>query len=198
MNFLEQIIALIIIINPFAAISLYIALTDKYSDLRHKIVIWRIVKKMFLILLAFLLIGSLVLKFYGLSIDEIRIAGGFLLFFSSWKTINKKEEHEKIIKNSKEDISFFPMAMPMLAGPSAISYIIQLNTTGNLMDWLFILKMVGVLVVCSAITYVILYSFKWIKKIGNGILMAMSKLMSFFMLALAIKMIIIGILNIFK
>ena len=86
-----------------------------------------------LILLSFFFAGSLILHFFGISINAMRIAGGLIILISGFallngkfvesRAMNKKVKEEAL---EKEDISFAPMAMPMLSGPGSISLLIGL------------------------------------------------------------------------
>ena len=84
-------------------------------------------------------IGVYLLNFFGITIPALRVAGGLVIFRSGWQLLNvkhKKEISGKIKEESdkKDDISFSPLAMPLLAGPGSMSFLITLYASRN-DDW---------------------------------------------------------------
>ncbi|MBN2428922.1 MAG: YchE family NAAT transporter [Deltaproteobacteria bacterium] len=129
-EYIKILIGLIAIVNPFGAVPLFISLTaGAESRERHKII--NIVAiAVTVILLVALLIGEELLQFFGISINSFRVAGGILLLLMSVSmlnaklspTVQTKEEAEE--SKEKESIAVVPLAMPLLAGPGAITTVI--------------------------------------------------------------------------
>ncbi len=129
-EYIKILIGLIAIVNPFGAVPLFISLTAGAENReRHKI-INIVAVAVTVILLVALLIGEELLQFFGISINSFRVAGGILLLLMSISmlnaklspTVQTKEEAEE--SKEKESIAVVPLAMPLLAGPGAITTVI--------------------------------------------------------------------------
>ena len=86
-----------------------------------------------LILVVFALFGEDLLRVLGISLDSFRIAGGIMLFLIALdmvfekRTERREQRAQKVMETPEiEDVSIFPMAIPMLAGPGAIAAIMLL------------------------------------------------------------------------
>jgi multiple antibiotic resistance protein len=88
----------------------------------------------------FTLIGPLILRFFGITTQAFRIAGGIIFFSIGWDMLNARRSRVKTTKEEeressvKEDIGIVPLGIPTLAGPGAITTVIALNgqTNGDL------------------------------------------------------------------
>jgi multiple antibiotic resistance protein len=90
-----------------------------------------------LVLLLFAVGGAAFLQVMGISIDAFRIAGGIMLFLIALemvfekRTERREDRAEKIRAEEPTDISIFPMAMPMIAGPGSIASVMLLMSQSN-------------------------------------------------------------------
>lgn len=199
-SLLYGLISLLVIVNPIGAVPVFISLSENYGEFKKKVYIWRICKNMFIMLAFFSLIGIYVLNFFGLGIAEMKISGGLMLLITAWKIATTPPPSKKapLSKQDKEDITFSPMVMPVLAGPATIARIIDLNSeySNNYGFWSYLMVLILIFII-SSISLLTLKSSTWIRKVllkGNRI-HAFSKIMSFFILAIAIKLIMEGIKN---
>ncbi|MEZ4981523.1 MAG: MarC family protein [Saprospiraceae bacterium] len=97
----------------------------------------------------------------------------------------------------KEDISFSPMAMPMLSGPGSISLLIGLFSEHQAWDARFVVA--GVVVVTGFLVYLVLRASPYLYKLmGEGGLKAVSRIMGFIVMAIGIQTIIMGIVSLVK
>ena len=87
---------------------------------------------MILILVAFFFAGNIILDFFGIQLDHVRIAGGLLISISAMSLLGKDAHKGKPIAKEvqeegmqKEDITFAPMAMPLLSGPGSIALMME-------------------------------------------------------------------------
>ena len=138
---LSNYVSLLSLINPLGAIPVFLSLTANHDKEWIKTQVLKTSFNVLLICLISFLIGNYVLHFFGISIDALKIAGGIIIARSGFQLLNakhKKDVGKKIQKESliKEDISFTPLAMPLLSGPGSISYLINQSiqtseATGN-------------------------------------------------------------------
>ncbi|MDM7916158.1 MAG: MarC family protein [Candidatus Eisenbacteria bacterium] len=121
-SFLAMVVNLFLIIDPVGSIPLVAALTRGTPASRRRRMVARAVLIAFLVLGFFAIAGRPVLRYFGVQIPAVRIAGGVLLFFIGlemlYGRISRTEttEGEELEAAGKEDISITPLAIPLLAG----------------------------------------------------------------------------------
>lgn len=192
--FITSCISLFSLINPLSALPVFISLTNGYSELQRKITIRRTAVYIFLISVISFFAGTYILEFFGITIYALKLAGGIIISRSGFLLLNSQhkgdvkgdvEEESKI----KEDISFSPLAMPLLAGPGSISLLINLSLVHNKWDEKGIL-IASILVVSVLIYFIFLLAPRILKYLGQAGLKSMSKIMGFIVLSLGIQMIV--------
>ena len=193
--------ALFSVVNPMGAVPFFLGMTPDYTpkERNHTALMSSIF--FVLILLSFFFAGTAILSFFGITINAMRIAGGLIIMSSGYallqgkfaesRAINKKVREETL---AKEDISFSPMAMPMLSGPGSISLLIGLYNEYEGWDEKFMVA--GTVVFLGFIIYFILRSSPMLFRIlGVTGLKALSRIMGFLVMAIGIEFIIDGIVN---
>jgi multiple antibiotic resistance protein len=129
-EYVQIIIALIVIIDPLGAIPIFIGLTANQSDGQRKRTAYVASLAVAIILVVSCFIGEFILKLFGISIASFRVGGGILLMLMSIAMMNakispaKRTESEEEEAHGKEHIAVVPLAIPLLAGPGAISLVI--------------------------------------------------------------------------
>lgn len=195
--------SLISVVNPLGAIPMFLSLTSEYTkEERNKTSLLTSIYFV-LILMSFFWAGTYILSFFGVSIPALRAAGGLVILMSGFAllrgNVDKRRVGEKVRVEAmeKEDISFTPMAMPMLSGPGSISLLIgYFSAYPDVNDKLII---ASVIVVTGFIIYIILKSSPMLFKIlGQAGLKAVSRIMGFIVLAIGVEYIVSGILQLSK
>ncbi|HUF12939.1 MAG TPA: MarC family protein [Longimicrobiales bacterium] len=124
--------SLLAIINPIGAVPLYLAITATYTKPQRRRTLLRALITALLVLLAFATLGTLILRFFGITTYAFKIAGGIIFFGIGWDMLQAKRsrvkttEEEELEGTSKEDVGIIPLGIPTLAGPGAITTIIAL------------------------------------------------------------------------
>jgi multiple antibiotic resistance protein len=140
------------------------------------------------------------MAFFGLSIPGLRIAGGLLvagigfgMLMSPPKAPSKDPAEAEA--RAKLDVSFSPLAMPMLSGPGSIA--VTIGFTSLAKEWLdYVAIILGILVV-AAITYVTLHlSERVVRVIGVNGMSALSKVMGFLILCIGIQFVVNGVVGV--
>jgi multiple antibiotic resistance protein len=129
-EYIKIFIAVLVIIDPIGAIPVFLSLTghQSLSDRRQTARIATFAMSVILIITC--IFGELILKFFGISMASFRVAGGILLLFlgiammHARQSTSKHTPEEDKEAEGKESIAVVPMAMPLLAGPGAISTLI--------------------------------------------------------------------------
>lgn len=158
---------------------------------------------MMLILITFFLAGSYIMSFFGISLEGIRIAGGLMIMRASYSLLNPNEGGKKLTPEdeaeaiTKEDISFSPMAMPMLSGPGSIAVVLGLAST--ITEWHQYVLTILAIVVTAIVSWSILrlspFGVKYLGKTGMN---AMTRMMGFLGLTIGVQFIINGVMPLLK
>lgn len=187
-------VALFPIVNPIGGLAVFFGLTSDDTEAERRSYALRIAIYVVGILLAFALAGSWVLEFFGISLPALRIAGGLIVAHTAWAMVtatSRTTPAETDEAKEKDDISFTPMAMPMLAGPGAIGVIMALAARPDPRTWL--LGIVFGVIAMGIVIYVMLrVGGPLAKRLGPGAMGAIDRILGFLILAIAIELVITG------
>lgn len=203
--FLTYFVGLFAIIDPIAAVPVWLSLTKDYSKFRRTIILRKTVFFVFLILTTFLLLGNGVMTFFGISMPSMRIAGGLMLSFTAFQMLSAKKSAKKTDTKidrlqEKEDISFSPLAMPLLSGPGAIAVIVGM--AGDLgFPWqsptAYGLVLLAITINCALVFLTFNYSAKLSHLLGEEVILAFAKVMGFILLCIAVEFIVSSLVTLF-
>lgn len=143
--FISAFITLFVVIDPPGCAPIYAGLTKGATDAQARTMAIRASVIAAVILLIFALFGEQLLGALHIELDSFRIAGGLMLFWIAFemvfekRTQRREERADKVNANPEiEDVSVFPMAMPMLAGPGAIAAIMLLMNEAHTVEETFV------------------------------------------------------------
>lgn len=205
--FLTILIGLFSLINPLSALPIYLGLTQDYSE-DNKL---RTLKKTCLYILVICMVsyylGVYLLNFFGITIPALRVAGGLIIFRSGWQLLNV--EHKKELRGNikeetdkREDISFSPLAMPLLAGPGSMSFLITLfsNRSDDVNDalWQDVAAITAIIIVVFSIYFIFKFAPRLMKYTGQAGLTSLSKVMGFIVIGIGVQMILSSISTVVK
>lgn len=190
------------IANPIAAMPVFISLTKEDTNEFRALQARKASTYMFIVLVVFLLAGTYILSFFGISLPGIRIAGGLMIIKSAYSMLSPQESGRKLTVRDraeamdKDDISFSPLAMPLLSGPGSIAVVIGLaSQAGSPMDYLIITLAIALVALSS---FLILRFSPWaVRYIGGTGMNVMTRMMGFIALAIGVQFIINGVSNFF-
>jgi multiple antibiotic resistance protein len=131
--YISSLITFFVVIDPPGCAPIYAGLSASASSLQKRAMAIRAVGVSALILFVFALFGEALLKGLGISLASFRIAGGIMLFLIALEMVFEKRTERREDRAAKvasdpevEDVSIFPMAMPMIAGPGSIASVMLL------------------------------------------------------------------------
>ncbi len=136
--FVSAFVTLFVVIDPPGCAPIFASLTGGATPAQRTAMAWRAVLTAAAILLFFALLGEQLLRALGISLDAFRIAGGVLLFLIAAdmvfeKRTQRREQRAASVAEQAQarqvevaDVSVFPMAIPMIAGPGSIASIMLL------------------------------------------------------------------------
>ncbi|WP_276498204.1 MarC family protein [Pontibacter litorisediminis] len=195
--------ALFTVVNPFGAMPVFITLTQDDTAGNRTQQALRACIYMALILSVFFLAGQYVLNFFGIRLTDIRIAGGLMIMRAGFGLLTSKAHRGKKVSKGvlregleKDDISFTPLAMPMLSGPGSIAVSIGMFTSALSYSDISLILLAITLV--AAATFVILaFSHQLVNYLGKAGLSALSRIMGFIVLSIGVNFVTTGILAVF-
>lgn len=191
-----------IIVNPIEATLVFVTLTTNLNSQEKGLIYRRATFVAFATAILFSLGGDVVLRLFGITVDHLRVAGGMLLFLVAIDMLrgarkqNNVTEEELMDANLRDDISIFPMAIPLLTGPGTITAVVVLMGEANsLME-----KGLMLLAICLTFlaTFFILKSSEYIDlSLGITGIMVLIRIMGLFLGALAVTFVATGTWNIY-
>lgn len=197
--FISSLITFFVVIDPPGCAPIYAGLTAGVPAEHARAMALRAVLIAGSILVVFALFGQTILSAIGASLDSFRVAGGILLFVIATEMVlekrtQRREDRAEKIKGTPEieDVSVFPMAMPMIAGPGSIASIMLLMSKGHGVErTLVILAALGVIL---ALTLLALVAAGPIMRVlGDKIEAVITRLLGVLLAALAAQFVIDGL-----
>ncbi|MDE2596427.1 MAG: MarC family protein [Sphingomonadales bacterium] len=196
--FLSAFVTLFVVIDPPGCAPIYAGLTAGANHRQATSMAARACVIAALILLLFALFGEQLLGALHIELNAFRIAGGIMLFLIALdmvfekRTQRREERAEKVREDHVEDVSVFPMAMPMIAGPGSIATIMLLmaRAQGTEATLVILAAMLAVLV----LTFVSLAaSGPLMRMLGSRVEAVITRLLGVLLAALAAQYVIDGV-----
>jgi len=197
--FASAFVTLFVVIDPPGCAPIYAGLTSGANPHQRRAMAIRASFIATLILLGFALFGEGLLAALHIDLDSFRIAGGIMLFIIALemvierRTQRREERAEKVRATPEvEDVSVFPMAMPMIAGPGAIATVMLLMSRAQGTEQtLVVLAALGTVM---ALTLAALLAAGWIVRlVGSSGESAVTRLLGVLLAALAAQYVIDGV-----
>ena len=188
-SFVSAVVILLLVMDPFGNIPLFVSLMRNVRRARRTRVILRECLIAFTVLLVFAFFGRPILGVLGLSGSSLSIAGGVILFLIALRMIFRHPEG--IFGDPVEGEPFIvPLAIPSIAGPAAIAAVMLMVSRApeRLMEWCLALT------VAMLVTVALLLSAERISRLaGKQVLLAFERLMGLILTAIAVEMLLRGI-----
>ena len=199
---LNSFVTLFVTIDPIGLAPIFLAVTSGANKQERIRIGIRAVIVAAGILLTFALVGQAILSVMGISLPAFRIAGGILLFVIAFEMVfeKRKERKSKSAEQALSDdeihnIAIFPLAIPLIAGPGAISAVLLLSSQST--DWV---SMGSVLFIVAIVLGLVLFTFViagWVEKIlGDNGRNILTRLLGVLLSALSVQFIADGVIAI--
>jgi multiple antibiotic resistance protein len=193
MNLYTSTITLILVMDPLGNVPAFLSILNSASPERRKWITLRETFIAFLILLSFLFFGQHILKSMQISEPALGLAGGIILFLIAIKMIFPTDENTNRLKQSGEPF-IVPLAIPLVAGPSALAFVMLLASQAPNHMPLWTLALLISWLVC---TVVLVFADVLRKILGERGLSAIEKLMGMILTTMAVQMFLTGIQQFF-
>ena len=198
----KYLVGIFAILNPLGAIPIYLSMmTDRRPEVMHRTTLKASVAVAVILMLS-VWTGDSLLSFFGIGIPAFRIGGGLLVLliavamFGAKTSPARHTDAEQAEGEAKDDIAVVPLAIPLLAGPGAISLaIVDAHQAGNLPEKImFSAGIVGV----TVIVWLVLRLAEPIgRRLGTGGLNIATRVMGLILAAMAVQFIADGMLELF-
>ncbi len=189
--------ALFPIVNPIGSAPVFYSLTAGEAHARRRQAV-QTALNVALILIVSLFLGRFVLRAFGLSLAEIRIAGGLIVGYTAWQMVNSDlriTSDEEQGARAKRDVSFTPMAMPLLAGPGAIGVVVGIAAHGR--SWEdYVGYVIGILLISATVLACLGASGTIFKRLGPNGIGVLNRIFGFLILAIAVALVARGVVAI--
>lgn len=201
-EYVKMFIGLLAIINPFGVIPIFISMTTDQNSVQRSKTINMVAVGVIIILLVALFFGELVLDFFGITIASFRVGGGILILLMAIAMLHAKtsyirqteEEADESIE--KESVAIVPLAMPLLAGPGAISTVILMAHKSSGVAH-YMVTALGIMLLGMVVWGVLRLS-PWIAtRIGATGINIFTRIMGLILAAIAVEFIANGIQGLF-
>lgn len=195
---LAAFVTLLVVVDPPGVVPIFVALTKDETPARRRTILTRAVLIAFGVALFFLFAGRAVLSYLGVTVHAFAISGGILLFatampmlFGQRGGLQAPEEKER--GSVGQDISVFPLAIPMLSGPGVIATTLLL-TSQAAGEPSRLAAIAGALALVFLVAFVSLYlGARLIARLGEGGVHIATRVMGIVLAALAVQYVLNGI-----
>ncbi|PTS74926.1 MarC family transcriptional regulator [Sphingomonas sp. HMWF008] len=197
--YISSLITFFVVIDPPGCAPIFAGLTSGASVAHRRAMALRAVLVSAAILFVFALFGEALLKGLGISLASFRIAGGIMLFLIALEMVFEKRTERREDRAAKvaatpevEDVSIFPMAMPMIAGPGSIASVMLLMSRNEGIERSVVV--LGALATILLLTLAALLAAGPIMRVlGAKIEAVITRLLGVLLAALAVQFVIDGV-----
>ena len=202
---LENTILLFVAVDPIALIPIFASLTKGLKNQEIKKIYFQATFVSLIILSLFWLFGETVLNLMGISMSSFRIIGGLFLIAIAFQMVFEQRQDRRqntaevaMDDSSIQSVAIFPLSIPLIAGPGAMTAALLLaeNRTYEPLD--FILNFLPILVVVLMAGIAMWLSAQLSKRLGPTIITVVEKIFGILLGALAIEFVVAGIIESFN
>ncbi len=184
------------LINPLGIMPVFLTMTSDFDEATRRKTARKAGITAFLTLILFAMGGQLLFSFFNISVNSLRIVGGFIFFFMGMDMLqarlSKVKLQEEEVKSYVNDISITPLAIPMICGPGALTNAIVLMEDADSLAKKLVLF--GIITIVIATTYIVLLSSgKIIKVLGETGNKVMLRLMGLIIMVIAVEFFFAGL-----
>ena len=196
--FISSFITFFVVIDPPGCAPIYAGLTATANAVQRRAMAIRAVGVASAILLVFALFGEKLLKGLGIDLASFRIAGGIMLFLIALEMVFEKRTQRRedraasVTAEEAEDVSIFPMAMPMIAGPGSIASVMLLMARNDgLQQSLVVLGALGLVLALTLVA--LMAAGPLMRMLGHKIEVVITRLLGVLLAALAVQFVLDGL-----
>jgi multiple antibiotic resistance protein len=189
--------SILFIVDPVAVVPTYLVIVQGESAAERRRTASRACVAMTILLILFAATGTLLFRLFGITLPAFRTAGGLILWLVAMDMLRgerrTQEGREEVMEGqTKEDVALTPLAVPMLAGPGAISTVIVLSTQAR--GFVETLVVYAAVVTTGVVTYVVLHLGEPLfEQLGKTGIRVMTRIMGLILAAIAVQFVFSGV-----
>ena len=193
-QFINSLFLFFVVIDPLGTVAIFLGIMPNINGNKKKVAVEAIIYAFF-ILIFFMFLGQLVLNYLSISLYSLKIAGGIILLLISIEMLFNKRAKRKaeMIKEDKQHTAIFPLAVPLLAGPAAITSVIISSSIIKINVNLYVINIFALLTILLITLTTFLLSIKFEKFLNTKLLEVLSRIISILLCALSIQFILDGV-----
>lgn len=195
---------LLAIVNPISAIPVFMELTTSMDKKARRNIAFKSVLIAFCIIVIFSMAGKLIFHVFGITLAALRVTGGILVFLIGYEMVRGKE---KEVTNDKLgntpvkadqgiSVAITPLAMPLLAGPGAITTSMSYAAAKDAIHLIIVLAIYAV--ICYITYLLFIAGEKIVKVIGTNVMMVITKMMGLILAVIGVQMLALGLRELFS
>jgi len=189
-TFLSALILLLLVLDPLGSLPIFISVMRAVPKERRALVAVREIGLAFIVLLTFMFLGDAFLRLMHLSERSLEVAGGVILLIIAIRMIFGGSSESAYGLEPGREPFVFPLAVPLLAGPSAMASVLLLASRepARMAVWM------GALTAAMAVSAVVMLTADRLRRLlGDSMVAAIEKLMGLVLTAVAVEMILAGL-----
>lgn len=189
--------SVLFIVDPIAVIPTFLVITQNESPRQRDLTALRASMAAALLLIAFAVGGKVIFRLFGITLPAFRIAGGLILWLVAMDMLRARrstqESAPEITEGQvKEDVAITPLAMPMLAGPGAISTVMVLAGQAHGMPQLA--AVYGAVLLTAVVSWLTLrFSVRLLSRVGQTGIRVATRIMGLLLAAIAVQFVLTGL-----
>jgi len=192
--------AVFFVVDPFAAVPMFLAMTQGDSLEKRRKMAARASIAAFFVLTVFALAGAFIFKALGISLAAFKIAGGVLLLIMAIDMLRTEPSPARITQGEvdegtrKDDIAIVPLAMPLLAGPGSIATVVVLMGRARSGHWWQVIPLLGSILITAVAAWLILRGAARLDRLlGQTGMSILSRVAGLLLAAIAIQFLLDGV-----
>jgi multiple antibiotic resistance protein len=194
--------ALFPIVDPLGNIPIFLGLTTGYSTADRTTLSRKIALNSLWLLIGSMLIGSHILRFFGISIPVVQIGGGMVVMWTGWTLLQRDAEQEqehaqkKVSRQDISDRAFYPLTLPLTVGPGSLSVALTLGASQGIHEsgWIrLIAAVIGPILVVATIYLCYRFAERLARILGQTAMNVIVRLASFILLCIGVQIFTHGI-----
>lgn len=201
-EYLKFLAAMISISNPIGVIPIFVTLTGGQTRREQHVTARRTCLAFGIVLLVILVAGEPILRFFGITIASFKVAGGIIILLMAIAMVHGRVSGAKHTKEESEDaadkdsLAIVPLAIPLLAGPGAISTVIVYSNQGS--TFMHYLILGGELMAVALLIWLCLIAAPFLAKLlGRTGINIVTRIMGLILAAIGVEFIAHGLIELF-
>jgi multiple antibiotic resistance protein len=196
-------LALFPVVNPLGMAPIFLRYTVGTDDATRAKLARRVAYNSFFLAFASLVAGSLVLRFFGLSLPAVQIAGGLVVATTGWRLLNQGQDdpQSRAPAASVEAVlsgAFYPLTLPLTVGPGSIAVMLTLGSSVSdvLRSRTALLEELGGILGIAAIALVIYLCYRYadtiLRRLGDSGVNVLLRLSAFILVCIGVQIAVNG------